>query len=105
MSFWAGLGLLMTLFTLFLAATTFLSKTIVAYLVGAFILSRVASGVLQYRILPLLLGLLLYVPLASIPYMGFVFGLVVTLLGLGSIWLTRKQVSRPVEAVVETAPA
>lgn len=103
--FWAGLGLLMTFFTLFLAATTFLSKAIVAYLAGMFILSRLASGALQYRILPLLLGLLLYVPLASIPYLGFVIGLVVTLLGLGSIWLARKQVPRPVDAVVEATPA
>jgi len=104
MSFWAGLGLLMTLFTLFVAATTFLSKAIVAYLVGAFILSRIDSRALQYRILPLLLGLLIYVPLASIPYMGFVIGLMVTLLGLGAIWSARKQASQPakVETVVET---
>jgi len=105
MSFWSGLGLLMALFTLFLAATTFLSKAIVAYLAGAFIFSRVASGALQYRILPLLLGLLIYVPLASIPYVGFVIGLVTTLLGLGAIWLARKPAPQPVEAVVETAPA
>jgi len=105
MSFWAGLGLLMTFFTLFLAATTFLSKAIVAYLAGAFILSRLASGAVQYRILPLLLGLLIYVLLASIPYVGFVIGLVVTLLGLGAIWLAWRQLPRPVEAVDEAAPA
>jgi len=101
MSLWAGLGLLMTFFTLFLAATTFLSKAIVAYLAGTFILSRLASGAMQYRILPLLLGLLIYVLLASIPYVGFVIGLVVTLFGLGAIWLAHKQSPRPLEAVEE----
>jgi len=103
--FWAGLGFLMTTFTLFLVATTFLSKAIVAYLVGAAILSRIASRSLRYRILPLLLGLLLYVPLDSIPYVGFFIGLVATLLGLGSIWLSRRQALQPEKAVVETASA
>ena len=102
MFFWAALGLLTILFTLFLAATAFLSKAIVAYLVGAWILSIVASGALRYRILPLLLGLLIYVPLASIPYVGFFIGLVVTLLGLGTIWLSRKQTSPLVEAEAES---
>jgi len=105
MLFWAGLGLLMTLTTLFLAATAFLSKAIVAFLAGMFILSQIAPGALRYRLIPLLLGLLLYVPLASIPYVGFFIGLVVTLLGLGAIWLSRKKAPQPVEAVVEAVPA
>ena len=103
--FWIGIGSLITLFTLFTLATTFLSKAIVAYLAGTFIFSRVAPGALQYRVLPLLLGLLIYVPLAAIPYLGSFIGLVVTLLGLGAIWLSRKQAPQPVEAVVEAVPA
>jgi len=105
MSFWAGLGLLTTLFTLFQVAITFLSKAIVAYLVGTFILSRVAPTFLQYRILPLLLGLLIYVPLASIPYAGLFLGWVVTLLGMGALWLARKQTFQPAEAIVEASSA
>jgi len=105
MSFWGGLGLLMTFVTLFLAATAFLSKAIVAYLAGELILSRIAPSTLRYPIVPLILGLLLYVLLASIPYVGFFIGLVVTLLGLGSIWLTRKQALTPADASVEFASA
>jgi len=105
MSFWGGLGLLMTFVTLFLTATAFLSKAIVAYLVGELILSRIPPRTLRCPIVPLMLGLLLYVPLASIPYVGFFIGLVVTLLGLGSIWLTRKQALTPAEASVEFASA
>lgn len=105
MFFWAALGLLTTLFTLFLAATAFLSKAIVAYLAGVWIFSQVAPSALKYRILPLLLGLLIYVPLASIPYVGFFLGLVVTLLGLGAIWLSRKQALQSAEAVAEAAPS
>jgi len=105
MSFWAGLGILITLFTLFQVAITFLSKAIVAYLVGTFILSRAAPTFLQYRILPLMLGLLIYVPLASIPYAGLFLGWVVTLLGMGALWLARKQAFQPGEAVVEAPSA
>jgi len=105
MFFWAGLGMLITLFTLFQVAITFLSKAIVAYLAGTFILTKGAPVTVQYRILPLLLGLLIYVPLASIPYAGLFIGWVVTLLGMGSIWLTRKQAFQPAEAVIEAASA
>jgi hypothetical protein len=103
--FWVGTGSLVALLALFTLATTFLSKAIVAYLAGTFIFSRVAPDALQYRVLPLLLGLLIYVPLAAIPYLGSFIGLVVTLLGLGAIWLSRKQAPQPVEAVVEAVPA
>lgn len=101
MTFGMSLGLLMAGFSLFIAATVFLSKAIVAYLTGTLILSRIASGSLRYRIIPLLLGLLIYVPLASVPYVGSFIGLVVTLLGLGSIWLSRKQAQPQVEAGME----
>ena len=103
--FWVGVGSLVALFALFTVATTFLSKAIVAYLAGTFIISKVAPGALQYRILSLLLGLLIYVPLAAIPYLGIFIGLSVTLLGLGALWLTQRQAPQPVAAVVEPAPA
>jgi len=88
--FGTGFGILLTLFTLLQIAITFVSKSIVAHLLGTIILSKTAPSVLKYSFLPLLLGLLIYVPIASIPYLGFVVGLVTTLLGLGVIWLERK---------------
>jgi hypothetical protein len=57
----------------------------VAYMVGSLIFSIIAPVALNDAILPLLLGLLIYVPLASIPNLGFVIGLVTTLIGLGAI--------------------
>lgn len=99
--FGLGMGVLVTLFTLFLAAITFISKAIVAYLIGTLILSKVNPAALKYDFLPLLLGLIIYVPLASIPYLGFVIGLVTTLLGLGAIWLGRKKFYQPENEVNE----
>lgn len=104
MIFWGVLGLSVALFSLFLISVAFLSKTIVAYLAGEFILSKFAPKALQYKLLPLLLGLLIYVPLASIRYMGFFVGLVVTLLGLGALWLTRNQAQIMVDAGTEVTP-
>ena len=88
--FGIGFGILTTLFTLLQTAITYVSKSIIAYLLGSLILSKVAPNVMKYTFLPLLLGLLIYVPIASIPYLGFIVGLVTTLIGLGSIWLERK---------------
>ncbi len=103
MLFWGALGLFVAIFSLFLIVITFLSKTIVAYWVGEFIFKKLAPQALEYKIFPLLLGLLIYVPLASIRYVGFFIGLVVTLFGLGTLWLTRNQAKTEHEAEVESA--
>ena len=73
-----------------------------AYLAGEFILSKFTPKAMQYKALPLLLGLVIYVSLVSIPYVGFFIGLVVTLLGLGSLWLTWKQAPHTLEAEAES---
>lgn len=102
MFFWGAMGLFIAFLALFLVVTTYVTKTIIAYWVGEFILSKLAPKFLRNKVLPLLLGLLIYVPIASIPYLGFFVGLVVTLLGLGIMWLTRKQVEGTRDAVSES---
>lgn len=88
---WAFMGL--GFFALGLAATIFglfvlyISKVIVAYLVGYTILNRFAPNVLRYKILSLLLGLVIYVLLAGVPIMGWVIAMLVTAFGLGAAWL------------------
>jgi uncharacterized membrane protein len=58
----------------------------VAFLVGSLILKRLAPNSLQYKILPLLLGLLIYVLLAWLPYFGWVIAVLVNAIGLGAAW-------------------
>jgi hypothetical protein len=100
-----GIGFpVLTLAVALLALTVaYGSKVIVADLVGSLILKRLAPGVMKYRILPLLLGLVLYVLLRSIPYVGWVIEAIVTILGLGGIWLAarRRQPAVQVAAVGE----
>ena len=79
-----SLGLVATIFVLFVL---YISKVIVAYLVGYAILNRFAPNVVRYKVLSLLLGLLIYVLLVWIPYLGWVIALLVTAVGLGAAWI------------------
>ena len=78
-----AVGLAFFVFWLFAA---YISKVIVAYLVGRLILKRFAPR-LKSKFWPLLLGIFLYILVTAIPYAGWVIGLIVTLIGLGAVWL------------------
>lgn len=83
----SSLGLAFWLSLLFVSYGT---KVIVAFMVGTFILKRLAENSLKYKILPLLLGLLIYVLLAWVPYFGWVIAVLVNAIGLGAAWLAFK---------------
>jgi len=80
-----GLGLAITLFWFFIA---FISKLVVAYLIGNIVLRRLMPKADIYRIWPMVLGVVLYVLLASIPYLGWVVAALVTFFGLGALWMS-----------------
>jgi len=83
-----SLGLAATIFVIFVL---YISKVIVAYLVGYAILNRFVPNVARYKVVPLLLGLLIYVLLVGIPYLGWVIALLVTAVGLGAAWIYYRQ--------------
>ena len=95
-----SLGLAFWLSLLFVSYGT---KVIVAFLVGSLILKRLAPNSLQYKILPLLLGLLIYVLLAWLPYFGWVIAVLVNAIGLGAAWLAYRD--RSPEASEDELPA
>lgn len=80
----SSLGLVFWLSLLFVSYGT---KVIVAFMVGFYILRRLSPQGNRYKILPLLLGLAIYVLLASIPYFGWVIAVLVNAIGLGAAWL------------------
>ncbi len=90
-----GLGSLVVAFATFLASTMFLSKAIVAFLAGFLILNKLWPGGLKYKIVPLLLGLILYGLVAAIPYywLGSEFHLHVAWIGRNLAGLARKSVT------------
>jgi hypothetical protein len=65
----------------------FFSKLVVAELVGSLLFKRFLPRYTQSRVLPLVVGVLLYALLASVPYLGWVVVVLATLFGLGAIWL------------------
>ncbi len=80
------------------------SKVVVADMAGTLILKNVAPQVLdaRRRFLPLLLGLVLYVILRSIPLLGWAISVIVTAFGLGAIWVAlRDQRSLLPQGLVE----
>ncbi len=105
--FWGiGFSLLVLAASLLTLAVFYGSKVIVSYLVATFILERLAPRIVQYRILVLLLGLILFELVRSIPTIGWVIEVIVIVLGLGAIWLAlsdKRQPAQPPLAEPESA--
>lgn len=86
-SFFAiALSLLAALFILFLFTVRWASKLVLIYLVGRAIL-RGISPKEQAVGWPLVIGALVYVLLRAIPIVGGLLALIVTLVGMGTLWL------------------
>ena len=73
------------LVTVFLVSTNYVAQVIVSFLAGVLVLEGFRPGRDTGRVLPLVIGLILYVILRAIPWLGFIVGLAVVLLGLGAL--------------------
>jgi hypothetical protein len=82
----ASLGFAGVVFTMLVI---YASKLVVAYLVGRWILKGIApqSRAAQMPFWCLVIGILVYAILRSLPFVGWIFALIVILFGLGAIWL------------------
>ena len=72
-------------FFIFILFAFYVSKVVVADMLGGLILRKLAPKASIHRFWPFLLGLFLYVLLVSIPYLGFVLSFLAVLLGFGAI--------------------
>jgi len=86
-----GLGLALAIFSLFVA---YVSKVVVAFLAGKWTLQQLVRGTTARPIWAMLLGVAIYVLFRSIPILGWLIGLFVTLLGLGAIYQVYRE-TRP----------
>jgi hypothetical protein len=84
-----GLGILTNVAIIvgFLLAAGYVSKIVFALLVGRMILERIGESWGTGRFWPLVLGVVIFAIIRAIPILGWFFGLIVTLLGLGALWL------------------
>jgi cytoskeletal protein CcmA (bactofilin family) len=88
------LGLLaeVILVLVFWISANYLAQIIVGFLAGVLLIEAVRPGRGSARVLPLVVGLILYVILRAIPVLGLLVGLAVVLFGLGTLlnWIWTK---------------
>jgi hypothetical protein len=89
--FGGGFAALALITVLFLFVISYVSKVVVAYMVGQWIITELGNGREPHPAWPLLLGVFLYVLVRAIPFLGWLIGLFVTLVGLGAIFLAIRQ--------------
>ena len=96
-----GLGLGVSVFWLSIA---YVSKLIIALLIGRLLLQRFAPHYAQGNLWPLILGVVLYALVASIPYLGWIIATLVTIFGLGALWVVAFQ-PKIQQPIMEISPA
>jgi len=97
-----GLSSLSLAFTLFLLLVKYASKLVVSFLVGKLLLQKIAPKYAEYKAWPMVLGVVLYVVLRSVPFVGWLVGVAATLVGLGAMCLLcRERYARPKPEPVE----
>lgn len=94
--FAVGMLLASALVVAYVIAAGLLAKVIVGYLIGRLILPRLDPATGAGRVWPLVLGLVIFAIVASIPCLGSLANLIVVLFGLGALWLlVRERLQRP----------
>jgi hypothetical protein len=92
LAFWA---LTYSALAFFIAALWFLvaygTKLIVAYLAGTWLFEKLTPKRAVPQFVALVLGILIYILLRSVPMVGWVLGVLVTAWGLGACWLAYRK--------------
>jgi hypothetical protein len=83
---WVGILAIFELIVGFALVTAFLTKILVARLTGKWILNRFNPALAEHKFWPLLLGVIIIALLLALPFIGWLFGLIVMFLGLGALW-------------------
>ncbi|MBM3125891.1 MAG: polymer-forming cytoskeletal protein [Chloroflexi bacterium] len=82
-----GILAIFELIVAFVLITAFLTKIIIGWWSGRWILGRFNPSLAENKIWPLVLGVSITALAIALPFVGWLFGLVVTFLGLGALWL------------------
>lgn len=84
---WVGILLMFASIIGFVLVTAFLTKIVVAWLGGKWILGRFNPSLAEHKVWPLVLGAVIIALLVKLPLIGWLIGLLVMFLGLGALWL------------------
>jgi hypothetical protein len=99
---WYGVvGLIIALvFALFFLVVFTLSKVVAAYVFGSWLMQDVFKTKTQNRWIDLLVGVLFYVILRAIPYVGWAVGLAASLYGTGTLLIAFSKIEKKKETKV-----
>jgi hypothetical protein len=86
--FFLGIALIILVLVLFGLLAAYISKFVLAYWAGGWILKKIKSGQIIEDHWSLLMGIFIYLVLSVIPVFGWILGVLVTMIGLGAIWFT-----------------
>lgn len=106
--FWVGATALALAFALFSVMVAYGSKIVVIHALSRWAMEKLNPGWTGYRWLTMLLGIVVYALLVSIPWIGTLIAGIVTLIGLGGIWLslrTRFTKTQPAAPQLVLTPA
>ncbi|MFN8411309.1 MAG: hypothetical protein U0Z26_02865 [Anaerolineales bacterium] len=84
---WVGLLSIFALTIGFVLVVSFLTKIVVAWLGGKLIFNKLNPALAESKIWPLVVGVVILALVTSLPLVGWFFGLIVTFLGLGALWI------------------
>jgi cytoskeletal protein CcmA (bactofilin family) len=88
---WLGILTLLTMIVSFVLITSFLTKIVVAWLGGKLILARFNPALAEHKVWPLVIGVVLVALVVALPYIGWLFGVLVMLIGLGALWIWARE--------------
>lgn len=91
-------------FSLFLMLIAFGSKLVCGHAIGQLLLRPFNRPLAEHRLWPLLLGVVVYVVVASIPLLDVLASMVVTLVGLGAMWYVWKDRRNLLAPAPQAAP-
>lgn len=98
----SGLAMFLAVFILLVV---YGSKLVASFWVGQLLVRQIAPQAQNPRLWALLSGVLIYVILRAIPVLGWIIGLLATLIGLGAIWFAFQSARKPALLTGEETPA
>jgi len=84
---WLGILALFAMTIGFVLVTVFLTKITVAWLGGKLILARINPALAEHKVWPLVIGVVIIALIVALPFVGWLFGMLIMFIGLGALWI------------------
>ena len=98
---WVGILAIFALIVGFTLFTAYLTKILIAWMGGKWILGRFNPALAEHKFWPLLLGVVLIGLLVNLPVVGWLASFIIMFFGLGALWIWgREQMKSPAIAPV-----